>query len=309
MPTPYTRGLRRTRHRNRRQFLWSLLVLAIGLGILWWQQQSSLHHPELLSPSSAIDTSAYIAERFPGSPAIHVMFGVPRDANSDDDILIQRPQYVLSYNPSTRCANWVCWNLSAWWYGSAPRHRGPFLPDPLLPPSIVPVYHRDYTNSGYDRGHLVRSEERTRSIEDNITTFYTTNIIPQHRALNAGPWLRFEEYIEQLCKRSERELYIIAGPIYHDTARTTIGSGIRVPSECFKIVVLLPKGRGKESVTSTTEVIAVRMPNRANVSGTWEQFVCSVADIEKATGYRFFTAIPDSIAQAWRYRRPIVPAL
>jgi endonuclease G len=150
---------------------------------------------------------------------------------------------------------------------------------------------------------MVRSEERTRTDEDNRTTFYTTNILPQYHALNAGPWLRLEEYVEQLCKQYNRELFIVAGPIYHDTCRTVIGRGVRVPAECFKIIVVLPKGRANESVTATTPVIAVRMPNRPDISGSWEQYVTTVSDIERATSYRFFTALPDDIARALKQQR------
>lgn len=290
--------------RNRKQILWSLLVLLAAYAILWFREHSaaSLERP---LPHALPDTNQYLAERFNGQPSLHVLLGVPRDESSQDDILIERAQYVLSYNPRTKCANWVAWNQSAWWYGTVPRHRGPFLPDPLLPPQYAPVLHRDYTNSGFDRGHLVRSEERSRTKEDNLTTFYTTNIIPQTHALNTGPWLDLEEVIERLCKEARKELFIFAGPIYHDTSRTIIGQGVRVPAECFKIVVILPKGRGLDAVTTSTPTLAVRMANRPTVSGSWEQFLTSIRDIERATGYRFLTSVPDSIARVLKTRRTV----
>ncbi len=304
MPTPYSRILRGRLPRNPRQIIWSIVALLAAYAIVWYQQHSTPSHlSQSLRDSLLHDTTRYVAERFPGSPAIHVLLGMPKDASPDDDIVIERAQYVLSYNPTTRCPNWVAWNQSAWWYGPAPRYRGPFLPDPLLPSRFPPVLHRDYTGSGFDRGHMVRSEERTRNAEDNRTTFYTTNILPQHHALNAGPWLRLEEYVERLCKEYDRELYIIAGPIYHDTSRTTIGAGVRVPAECFKIIVVLPKGRTHESVTSTTPVIAVRMPNRPEISGEWDQYITTVSDIERATGYRFFDVLPAAVARALKQQR------
>ncbi|GIV54612.1 MAG: hypothetical protein KatS3mg039_1130 [Candidatus Kapaibacterium sp.] len=305
MPTPYTRSLRRQSRRNRRQLLWSILALLIGYAIVWFNNhhQATPAGQSVRDSIASADTTQFLAERSVGDPTIHVALGVPTDATPDNDVLLRRTQYVLSYNPTTRCANWVAWNQSAWWYGSAPRYRGQFLPDPLLPPEFQPVLHRDYVGSGFDRGHLVRSEERTRSASDNRTTFYTTNILPQYHALNAGPWLRLEEYVEHLCKQNSRELFIIAGPIYHDTSRTTIGRGVRVPAECFKIIVVLPKGRAKESVTSNTPVIAVRMPNLPDITGSWEQFATTVSDIERATGYRFFTALPDYVARALKEQR------
>lgn len=293
--------------RNRRQIMWSLLILLAAYALLWFEQHDLQHQSGRAPNTVPHDTGHYLGERFNGSPSLHVLLGVPRDASGDDDVIIERSQYVLSYNPTTRCANWVAWNQSAWWYGTAPRHRGPFLPDPLLPPQYPPVLHREYTASGFDRGHLVRSEERTRTPEDNLTTFYTTNILPQYHALNAGPWLQLEEYVERLSKEGGRELFIIAGPIYHDTSQTTIGRGVRVPAECFKIIVILPKGHSTDAVTTQTPTIAVRMPNRPDISGSWEQFATTVSDIERATGYRFFTALADSIARTLKSRRTVVP--
>ncbi|MCX8050492.1 MAG: DNA/RNA non-specific endonuclease [Chlorobi bacterium] len=296
--------------RNPRQIVWSLLVLLATYAVIWWQQQhNGTPIAQSLRDTLTEDTSAFVAERNIGNDNIHLELGMPTDATPNDDVIIRRWQYVLSYNPTTRCPNWVAWNLSAWWYGSARRHRGQFMPDPLLPPQYPAVLHRDYVGSNYDRGHMVRSEERTRSEEDNRATFYTTNILPQTHALNAGPWLRLEEYVERLCKNDRQELYIVAGPIYHDTSRTVIGRGVRVPAECFKIIVVLPKGAGKRSVTTATEVIAVRMPNRPDVSGSWEQYVTSVSDIEQATGYRFFTALPDSVARILKSKGTAIPTL
>lgn len=297
MPT-YSRD-RKRRMRNPRQLIWSFVILALAFAALWWQENNRI----VPQRTTVLDTTTFIAERFPGRASIHVLLGIPTDNSPNDDVLIQRWQYVLSYNPSTQCANWVSWNQSAWWYGKAPRHRGQFMPDPLLPRLYPPVLHRDYTNSGFDRGHLVRSEERTRTVEDNLTTFYTTNIIPQYHQLNAGPWLELEDYVEQLCKQQQRELFIIAGPIFHANDYRTIGRGVRVPSECFKIIVLLPKGHGPESVTLTTPVIAVRMPNVPTVTGPWQRYITTVADIEHATGYQFFTALPDSITRSLKLKR------
>ena len=72
-------------------------------------------------------------------------------------------------------------------------------PDDMLPAGWYRVQDHDYAGSGYDRGHMVRSEERTRSPEDNKTTFYLTNVLPQTHELNAGPWLRLEDYCQDLA--------------------------------------------------------------------------------------------------------------
>ena len=130
--------------------------------------------------------------------SVHVALGVPVDCDTTDDLIIIRKQYVLSYNKNKNVANWVAWNLNEDWFGDVPRYKGKFKTDTSLPEDCYHVRHEDYSNSGYDRGHMVRSEERTKSKEDNLTTFFLTNILPQTPDLNQGVWLNLEYYCEKL---------------------------------------------------------------------------------------------------------------
>src|SRR5205823_13413840 len=74
-------------------------------------------------------------------PAVNpnVRFGMPAPAKADPEsreaYLIDRPQYVLSYNAKTRTPNWVCWRLRKQDIGNAARSA--FAPDPLLPKGVI----------------------------------------------------------------------------------------------------------------------------------------------------------------------------
>jgi len=224
--------------------------------------------------------------------------GVPTDATPDDEYLMRKPQYALSYNSERNGPNWVSWELNQGWFGSVPRHKGKFLEDRDLPQGIKRANHDDYTNSGYDRGHMVRSEERTRTDEDNRTTFLMTNILPQYHDLNAGPWLRLEEHCEKLSRREGHELFIMAGGVFPPGKRANdvIGKNVAVPKKFFKIVVILQPGQGPNDVETSTSVIAVIMPNETGISDQgWEKYRVSVDEIEKRTGYEFLSAVPESI--------------
>ena len=224
----------------------------------------------------------------------NISLGLPRDSDSTDDYIIYRTQYVVSFNPDRHVANWVSWQLDADWYGDAPRYTK-FLQDPDLPKSIYQAKDKDYSKSGYDKGHIVRSEERTATVEDNITTFYYTNVMPQTADLNRGIWLQLERYCEYLCLKENKELYIIAGGIYHE-GYSRIGKGIAVPDSCFKIIVVLDRGEGLESVNKNTRVIAVVMPNVEGVrKGDWHDYTTSVDRIEWSTGYDFLSNIDEEV--------------
>ncbi|MFN4770089.1 MAG: DNA/RNA non-specific endonuclease [Candidatus Kapaibacterium sp.] len=278
---------------RRALFILVLLLLAAGATIRSIQpvcaQSIGVDVPELG------DLPLFLAEKRAGDVDIHEEMGTPTDADPRDDLIIRRPQYAVSYNPFTHNPNWVSYNLSAWWYGDVPRHKGQFLPDPRLPDAAFKTTHKDYTNSGFDRGHMCRSEERTRTAEDNLSTFYMTNVVPQTHELNAGPWLRLERYCQSLCATFNKELFVITGPVYQANA-AGIGRNIKVPSSCFKIVVVLDKGQALADVTTSTNIIAVLMPNTTGVADdSWEQYRCTVRSIEEATGYDFLRALPDSV--------------
>jgi endonuclease G len=234
---------------------------------------------------------------------IHLAMGIPADADPSDDYLMEKPQYALSYNNNLRCPNWVSSNLNASHFGDVPRFSGKFMPDMQLPPNLYKVRHEDYSNSGYDRGHLVRSEERTATPADNEATFLTTNLLPQFHDLNAGPWLRLEEECQRLAVKQGKELYIICGGIFSKKPERIGRGGVAVPSQCFKIVVVLERGQKAKNVTAQTRVIAVIMPNVRDIkSHGWQQYATTVDDIERQTGYDFLNALPVNVQQALESR-------
>lgn len=223
----------------------------------------------------------------------HLSLGVPTDADPSDDLRLIKPQYALSYNPGRNGANWVSWNLNATHFGPAKRHQGKFLVDEQLPPGTYRVRHEDYTDSGFDRGHMVRSEERTATPDDNRSTFLLTNILPQTHELNAGPWLRLESYCQELT-RNGKELFVVAGPLYAANP-PRIGRGVAVPESFFKVVVVLERGQSAAHVGPTTRVIAVRMPNITGVSADdWRRYRTRVDELERASGYDLLTDVAES---------------
>lgn len=231
------------------------------------------------------------------APSVHLELGTPADAKAADDHLMIKAQYALSYSKERNGASWVSWRLQADDFGPAPRHKGKFLSDDTLPEGFYRVRHDDYTGSSYDRGHMVRSEERTRTPEDNKATFLMTNILPQTHDLNAGPWLRLEEYAQHLAQKEERTLYVVAGGLFNKGRRpATIGKGVAVPDSFFKVIVVLDHGQSAPDVSETTRVIAVIMPNKEGLLGEgWARYRRPVDEIEKRSGYDLLSAVSEPV--------------
>ncbi|MCX6147127.1 MAG: DNA/RNA non-specific endonuclease [Candidatus Kapabacteria bacterium] len=227
----------------------------------------------------------------------HIELGMPIKTGKFD-LLVTRVVkdtllYVVGYDTTLHVPSWVSWNLSKGWYGPADRFSGNFLTDTSLPTKVYRVKHSDYTNSGYDRGHMVRSEERTLSDEQNKATFFLTNILPQTAELNRQTWLSLEYYCEDLCKKQNKELFVIAGGLSYNSK---INNLIGIPDTCYKIIVVLDSGQGLKDIKFDTQIIAVKMPNNVDVKNhNWTEYICTVDDIEASTGYDYLNLIPKQI--------------
>ena len=238
--------------------------------------------------------------------AVQLALGNPtnakRNENDRTNFLMQRPQYSLSYNDDNHTANWVSWHIESSDLGTV--ERGKFAPDPDLPSGYYPVTPKDYTGSGFDRGHLCPSADRTDTYENNDMVFFMTNIVPQAPGNNQGPWKMLEDYGRDLIRQGN-EIYVIAGGAGRKGGRKgTIGKKrdykIVVPETMWKVMVVLPEQTGNDlaRMTAKTRVIAVLMPNVSTIrQDRWEKFRVSVADIERETGYTLLGNLPDSVRQ------------
>lgn len=229
----------------------------------------------------------------PTASEIHLKLGNPSRATADPEnptnFLIEKPEFVLSYNSQTGTANWVSWQLNSSWLGTVKRQNN-LRPDPSLPPGWYQVKPNDYRGTGYDRGHLVPSGDRTKNLDQNSTTFLMTNIIPQAPALNRGIWSDLEQDCRELLEKG-KELYIITGG---EGKLKTIAKGkVTVPAWNWKIIVILDKPNQK--ITENTRIIAVRIPNSNSLKNNWQDYRVSVDEIETHTGLDFLTNIPKNI--------------
>ncbi|MBW4528970.1 MAG: DNA/RNA non-specific endonuclease [Phormidium tanganyikae FI6-MK23] len=243
----------------------------------------------------------------------HLVLGTPSPATTDPknetDYLLLRRQYALSYNNSTRIANWVSWQLNQSWLGNVDRCSS-FSPDPGLPKNFVAVRPNDYTGSGFSRGHMTRSGDRSANPTDNCTTFYMTNILPQTQDNNGGPWLQLENYSRDLAQQG-KELYIIAGGNGKGGTgikgfATEIGKNkVTVPATLWKVVVILDRpGLGNRGVTEKTRVIAVNMPNITGIaSKSYKDYLTTVDELERLTGYDFLSDVPEAIQMVIEARK------
>ena len=243
-------------------------------------------------------------------PSVHLTFGNPNGATADinqpNNYLMEKPEFTLSYNRDNGGPNWVSWHLADEWVGTLVR-VDTFRPDPAVLPTWYRVQATDFSNSGFDRGHMTPNADRDKetSIPINQATFLMSNMIAQSPDMNQGPWADLENFLRTLLPANE--IYIVAGPAgsggtgSNGGLSTTIANGhVAVPSSTWKVVLVIPKGDNDISrVTAGTRTIAVNMPNIQGIRNNgWETYLTTVDAVEALTGYDFFANVPDAIENA-----------
>ncbi|MGB3297428.1 MAG: DNA/RNA non-specific endonuclease [Phormidesmis sp.] len=223
----------------------------------------------------------------------HLSFGNPSNAAQDNlnNFLIEREPYVLSYSKARNVLNWASWRVDRRWLGSVDR-QDDFRPDGGLPKGFYQVTPTDYRRSGYDRGHMVPSGDRTLTPRDNSLTFLMSNIFPQASDNNRGPWRELEQYGRDLVQQEGKALYVIAG-IYGDKGK--VGK-VTTPGRVWKVIVVL--NDVEDDITRQTEVIAVDMPNSDRIEADWQTYRTTVDRIEIATGYDLLSKVPKNVQAA-----------
>lgn len=243
----------------------------------------------------------------------NILLGNPSTAQSSiimmDNYLLDQKYYTESYNGTKGEPNWVSWHLDATNITNASARLNNFAGFNGLPSGWYTVQSNSYSGSGFDRGHNCPSADRTSSTDANSATFLMTNMIPQAPQNNQQTWANLENYLREQVVAGN-EIYIIMGSYgsggtgSNGSATTINGGHINVPSNIWKVAVIIPTGNNDISrITSSTRVIAVNTPNNNSINSDWTKYIVTVRDIESATGYNLLSALPQNIQDVIETRK------
>ena len=76
---------------------------------------------------------------------------------------------------------------------------GGVLQELLLENGYSLPHHRDFTHSGYDRGHMAPNADFNDTRENALMTFFIANVWPQTPQVNRVEWLRTENETRRLA--------------------------------------------------------------------------------------------------------------
>lgn len=139
--------------------------------------------------------------------------------------------------------------------------KNDFRADKRVPNGPTP---EDYTNSGYDRGHMTPAAD-SNSDKQMSETFLMTNMTPQLPSVNRVAWRMLEDRV-----RSVPFVHVITGAVYQYPAKTIGKNKVPVPIALYKIAYFAD---GKKAVYFVDNI------DKATVR------TMSIEEIEKQVGF------------------------
>lgn len=272
---------RRKKKTNPTVWMLSVILGLIIAGVsLWWEERNTLPvgTAVVAEPSSEAILNEPVDETLP--------YELAQVTDNRPEQVIEHVGYTVSYNPEWHVPNWVAWELTNQESSGEEKRSNHFVPDPLVEGD--PVVTKDYSGSGYDRGHMAPAGDMKWSEQAMRESFYMTNMCPQLHNLNAGDWKSLED-LERDWAQAYGNIYIACGPIVDETYET-IGNvrKIAIPSAFYKVFL---RQKGDEWTS-----IGFVMPH---VAGTKPllTYLSTVNEIEDLTGIDFFYLLPDEVEE------------
>lgn len=166
---------------------------------------------------------------------IWVVATIAHAQNKEKAMDLAFSSYHVTYDYSLGIPVYISYDVSSRDLGHVKRKKSwTFRQDSRLPKPRVKS--SDYSNSGYQRGHMCPAASRSASVKAMKETFNMANVAPQVPALNVGAWLKMESRERDLCKYLHRVNVRIA-PIFTHEDTTTIANGrVAVPHGFIKVI-------------------------------------------------------------------------
>lgn len=254
---------------------------------------NNTYHSLALAAAALVIGPVFLPDHEP--PEIHCkhfFWGYPSGAPTTNDLII-REALALSNNDDTKLADWVCYRLdpSMIWDATDPERK--WRADPWLDPSET-LEEEDYKDASaelqVDRGHQAPLASFKSTLFSRQTN-YLSNITPQKKDLNQGPWKNLEESVRDLV-RTNLEVWVMTGPLFEQSMDELpkADEDHVIPSGYWKIVSI-----GSRGSTSSLLVTAFIMEQAAGRTDDFKDSIVTVDEIESRSGLDFFRELPDSV--------------
>lgn len=203
--------------------------------------------------------------------------GAPQYTAKAGDQEICHKNYAVIHSCAVKAPIAVFEHLTVAAMSGPATRKDDFRPDPQVTPNCSATL-ADYATVGktHDRGHMSPAKNNTINAEIMSESFFLSNMVPQVANNNRGIWKQLEMQERQWVTAPGTDFYIISGGIF-DKGYQKTGNGLGIPTRLYKIII---EKNGKK-------VMAYLMPNGPLPVADLPKYQTTVAEVEKATGFKF----------------------
>ena len=205
---------------------------------------------------------------------------------------VQHKYYAMEYDTAQRHTVWVAYVFNDAYNQKNVSRTNKWAFDVIIPPQFQSLNSTSQTFAawGYDRGHLVASDDRVFSDSANWETFYYTNMSPQTGTaygLNQGVWATLEALVRKWAQAADCDtLYVVTGGAINPGVEV-IGTipernNVTIPKYYYKALV---KRKGDDFTGIAWWLENKIYPTRAIT--TYENAM-TIRELEQKTGINFF---------------------
>ncbi len=224
--------------------------------------------------------------------------------NNQQEMLLIHDLFTVSFDLSKRFPRWIAYQLSPHLTWGFLKEERSFKKDSHLLDHRhfnITLSLEDYkgaSNFHYDKGHLAPLGSFKASVF-SYQLQYLSNIVPQMRNLNRGPWMALEIKIREFVKKGN-ELRVMVGTLYGDKSYgkpykkilapwpKINGKIQQLPSGFWKLVVFKNKG-----ILKTCSFI---MPQDiSNRRTSIKKYIVTRAVLKEYTGLSFLKGVKASL--------------
>ena len=283
----------------------TLLIAVVAFG-------SYLYKHRMPQEASAKQVSTSSAPNYHSEGAIKdeiingdtTLIELPRLAGGNSNYFVThrasgKVNYSLEYDVTKLHSRWVAFSFDAMTAQDNVSRSDAWGWDPKIPAAYDTSNF--FRRSGYSRGHLVASEDRTFSQAANEQTFYYTNMSPQLQTHNAGIWHHLEHRVQEWGRDRSfcDNLYVAkGGTIREGQIEEQRLKGKMVIPRYYWMALLMKKGKKYEGIAFLTEHRKYGKGERI------DELTLSIRELEQFTGLDFFYHLPDEVEQAVETANP-----
>ncbi|MBV5277849.1 MAG: DNA/RNA non-specific endonuclease [Campylobacteraceae bacterium] len=205
--------------------------------------------------------------------------------------ILRNEAYMVGYSDIRGNPLWVAYKLKHVPY-HAPHLKRPdnFSMDIR---NLTFIKSSDYTNSGYDRGHMAPNHAISvlygKAAQEE--TFLMTNITPQKANLNQKIWQKLEEMELNKFTEEFKEVWVYTGPIFNkETQRLKSSFFVEIPDAFYKIFIGIKEDK-------SVRALSFIMPQTVKPHDRIEKYMVSINEIEKQSGFDFLHELEDTMEE------------